>query len=508
REKEMAIRLAVGATRGDIVRQLLLESGVLALIGGGFGILLAWWSLDPLVRLVPFSFIPIEAEVKIDHAVLLTSIALTFCTVILFGLLPAWKASRPALEQSLKDGRRSAGDTRHRRAQRVLVVSQVALTFVLLIASTLLMRSFARLQRADPGFDPARVVKMEVALPASRYPAAPAVRAFYEQLSAKVRDIPGVEAASVTRLLPVTTFPLRSNISIEGASADQLGAAPFAEDRQVLPGYFATLKIALLRGREFSDRDNADAAPVAVVNEAFVAKYFPTGDAIGRRIRVDNSSPDAPWLTIVGIVNDVHQFRVSEAPVPEIYRPHAQAPDAARRMALVLRSSLDQASLLRSVRDLVRAQDPGVPVFEVETMETLLARSYGGQKLAVLLLGVFGAFALVLTLLGIYGVIAYFVAQRTGEIGIRMALGAQRHHILQLIVGQGSSMIIVGLIIGVACALAATRLLQSLLFEVSASDFSTYVVVGGALAIAALAASFFPARTAMRLNPMEALAHE
>jgi putative ABC transport system permease protein len=454
---------------------------------------------------VPFTFIPIEAEVKIDQVVLLASTGLTFFTVILFGLLPAWKASRPALEESLKDGRRSAGDGRHRGVQRILVISQVALTFVLLIASTLLIRSFARLQRADPGFDPARVIKMETLLPLSRYPEPPAVRAFYEQLSTKLREIPGVQAASVTRLLPVTTFPLRSAISIEGASADQPGAAPFAEDRQVLPGYFATMKIALLHGRDFSARDNADAPAVAIVNEAFVAKYFPNGDALGRRVRVDHSSPDAPWLTIVGVVNDVHQFRMSEPPVPEVFRPHAQAPDAARRMALVMRASLDQASLLRSVRDLVRAQDPGVPVFEIESMEQLLARSYGGQKLAVTLLGLFGGFALLLTLLGIYGVIAYFVAQRTGEIGIRMALGAQRRHILRLIIGQGSSMIAVGLLIGIGGAFAATRLLQSFLFEVSASDLSTYLFVGCTLALAALAASFFPARAAMKLDPITAL---
>ncbi|MFL6528991.1 MAG: ABC transporter permease [Chthoniobacterales bacterium] len=504
REKEIAIRLALGATRSDIVRQLLLESGLLALIGGGAGILLACWSLGPLLRLVPFSFIPIEAEVKVDQTVLLATFALTFLTAILFGLLPAWKASRPALENSLKDGRRSAGDARHRRMQRVLVVSQVALTFVLLIASALMTKSFARLQRADPGFDPARLFKLELALPASRYSAATAVRGFYDELVTEVRQLPGVESASAARVLPVATFPMRASISIDGTSAD--GA--FAEDRQIMPRYFETLNVSLLRGRDLSERDNENAAPVAIVNEAFVAKYFPTRDPLGRRVRVENSGSKSSWLTIVGVVKDVHQFRISDAPLPEIYRPHAQAPDASRRMALVIRSPLDQASLLRSVRELVRARDPGVPIFDAEPMQQVIAQSYGGQKLAVSLLGVFGAFALVLTLLGIYGVIAYFVAQRTGEIGIRMALGAQRHHVLQLIVGQGSSMICIGLLIGTACAIAATRLLRSLLFQVSASDLSIYIMVGASLAIAALAASFFPARAAMRLNPVEALRHD
>jgi putative ABC transport system permease protein len=509
RQKEIALRLALGARRSDIIRQLLIESGLLALIGGAAGVVLAAWSLRPILSLVPYSYIPIEAEVRIDQTVLFITLGVTVLTAILFGLLPAWRAARPDLNDSLREARRGGGsETRHRRVQRFLVVSQVALTFVLLISAALMIKSFARLQQVDAGFDPERLVKMDIALPQSRYSSPEPIRAFFEGLLGKIRNIPGVQAASAVTILPLALFPDSTLISIEGRSQDELGGAPMAEQRQITPEYLKTLNIPLQQGRDITERDNGTAPRVALVNQALVAKYFPKGDAIGQHIRLGQNENDNAWSTIVGIVKNVRQLNMTDPVSPEVYQPHAQVPDASRRMALVIRTSLDQASLLNQIRDFVRTQDAGAPVFEVQSMDEFMAHAFGGARFTVFLLGLFGALALALTLTGIYGVVAYFVAHRTGEIGIRMALGAQRHHILQLVLGQGVSMVVVGTIAGIGGALAATRLLRSLLFQVSSTDWSVYLLVGLSLGLATICACYVPARSAMRLNPVEALHYE
>jgi putative ABC transport system permease protein len=275
-----------------------------------------------------------------------------------------------------------------------------------------------------------------------------------------------------------------------------------------MPGYLTTLGISLLQGRDLDERDNPASVPAALVNEAFVAKYFPDGSAIGRRVRLEQGGSENQWLTIVGVVSDVRQLRMNDPVLPQIYRAHAQAPDASRRMAFVLRSSMDVGGLLRSFREAVRSQDPSVAIFDAEPMPEFIAHSFGGEKLATFLLGLFGALALLLTVIGIYGVMAYFVRNRTAEIGVRMALGAQRSHVFQLILGQGIAMLLCGGVIGLAGALGTTRVLRSLLFEVSESDLPTYLLVLASLAIAAFLACYFPARAAMRLNPMEALRHQ
>ena len=508
REREMAIRLALGARRADIVRQLLVESALLAAIGGIGGILLASWSLGPLVRLIPFSYIPIEADVKIDAGVLGAALGITALTAILFGLLPALRASRPAVGRSLQAGRSPAGALKHRRTQQGLVVSQIGLTFVMLIAAGLMMKSFARLQGVNPGFNPGEVLKLEVALSPIRYSTASEAILFYNNLLAKIRTIPGVKSASAVTVLPLAPFPARTAFSLEGKSQDQLGGRPLAEQRQIMPKYLTTLNISLLQGRDLDERDTRASLPSALVNEALVAKYFPDGKALGRRIRLDQSGDENQWLTIVGVVADVRQLRVNDPVMPQIYRAHAQAPDASRRMAVVLHSSLGPGGLLKSVRDVVRSQDPTVALFDAEPMPEFIARSFGGQKLATFLLGLFGALALLLTVIGLYGVMAYFVRNRTAEIGVRMALGARRSHIFQLILSQGIAMLLCGGVLGLGGALATTRVLRSLLFEVSESDLATYSLVLASLALAAFLACYFPARAAMRLNPMEALRHE
>jgi putative ABC transport system permease protein len=268
------------------------------------------------------------------------------------------------------------------------------------------------------------------------------------------------------------------------------------------------LNIPLQQGRDITERDNGTAPRIALVNQAFVAKYFPKGDAIGQRIRLGQNENDNAWSTIVGIVKNVRQLNMTDPVSPEVYQPHAQVPDASRRMALVIRTSLDQARLLNQIRDFVRTQDAGSPIFEVQSMDEFMAHAFGGARFTVFLLGLFGALALALTLTGIYGVVAYFVAHRTGEIGIRMALGAQRHHVLQLVLGQGVSMAVMGTIVGIGGALAATRLLRSLLFQVSSTDWSVYLLVGLSLGLATICACYVPARAAMRLNPVEALHYE
>jgi putative ABC transport system permease protein len=507
REREMAVRLALGARRADLVRQLLVETGVLALGGGILGTCLAAWSLGPLLRLIPYGYVPIEAEVKMDYTVLLAALGLTLLTALIAGLIPALKASRPALSSSLKEGRGAGSSAlKHRRAQTLLVVSQIAITFVMLIGCALMLKSFARLQGIDPGFIPAKLVKFETTLPLARYSAANDVQRFYDALLQKIRNIPGVQSAGAATLLPLAEFPARSQLTIEGQARDN--AASLAEQRQVTPGYLSTMGISLVQGRDFNAQDNADAMPVALVNQSFVAKYFPNSDPIGHRIRLDQNGNENNWLTIVGVTRDVRQFRMSDPVLPEIYRAHAQAPDASRRLAFVLRSSLGLTSLTNAVRECVRAQDSGVPIFEIESVHELIERSFGGQKLAVFLLGLFGALSLVLTIIGVYGVTAYFVAHRTGEIGIRMALGAQRHNVLRLILGQGAVMVATGLAFGCGAAFGATRILRSMLFQVSSTDFLAYLLVAFSLGVAAIAACYLPARTAMKLNPMDALRSE
>jgi putative ABC transport system permease protein len=507
REKEMAVRLALGARRSDLVRQLLTESGLLALFGGALGVFLAAWSLGPLLRLVPYSYIPIEADVKIDSVVLLAAVGVTIVTALVVGLMPALKASRPALSNSLKDGRGAIGSAlKHRRAQSLLVISQIGLTFVMLIGCALMLKSFARLQRIDPGFEPARLVKMETVLPAARYSTATEVQRFYGELLAQMRNIPGVQSAGAVTILPLASFPARVQFSIEGRPSED--TLPLAEQRQILPGYLKTLGTPVVQGRDLTEHDNSTSAPVALVNQTFVAKYFPETDPVGHRVRLEQSGSENPWLTIVGVTKDMRQLRMTDPILPEIYRAHAQAPDASRRMAFVLRSSIGLTSLVGAVRNAVRAQDPAVPIFEAEPVNQLIERSFGGQELAVFLLEVFAALALVLTLIGIYGVTAYFVAHRTSEIGIRMALGAQRHHVLRLILGQGIAMVMIGVAFGLAGAFGATRILRSMLFEVSATDFSAYLLVTASLAAAAIFACYIPARTAMKLNPSDALRSE
>jgi putative ABC transport system permease protein len=507
REKEMAVRLALGARRTDLIRQLLTESGLLALLGGSLGIFLAAWSLGPLLLLIPYSYIPIEADVKIDSAVLLAAVGVTIVTALVVGLMPALKASRPALSNSLKDGRGAIGSAlRHRRAQSLLVISQIALTFVMLIGCALMLKSFARLQRIDPGFEPARLVKMETVLPAARYSTATEVQRFYGELLAQIRSIPGVQSAGAVTILPLASFPARAQFSIEGRPTED--TLPLAEQRQILPGYLETLGTPVVQGRDLTERDNSTSAPVALVNQTFVAKYFPETDPVGYRVRLEQSGSENPWLTIVGVTKDMRQLRMTDPVLPEIYRAHGQAPDASRRMAFVLRSSIGLTSLVDAVRNAVRAQDPAVPIFNAEPVNQLIERSFGGQKLAVFLLEVFAALALVLTVIGIYGVTAYFVAHRTSEIGIRMALGAQRHHVLRLILGQGIAMVMTGVALGLAGAFGATRILRSMLFEVSATDFSAYLLVTASLAAAAIFACYLPARAAMKLNPNDALRSE
>jgi putative ABC transport system permease protein len=507
REKEMAVRLALGARRSDLVRQLLTESGLLAFFGGALGVFFAAWSLGPLLRLVPYSYIPIEAEVKIDGAVLLAAVGVTIATALVVGLMPALKASRPALSSSLKDGRGAIGSAlKHRRAQSLLVISQIALTFVMLIGSALMLKSFARLQGIDPGFEPARLVKMETALPAARYSTATEVQRFYGDLLARIRNIPGVQSAGAVTILPLASFPARAQFSIEGRPGEE--TPPLAEQRQILPGYLETLGTTVVQGRDLTERDNSTSAPVALVNQTFAAKYFPETGPIGHRVRLEQNGSENPWLTIVGVTKDMRQLRMTDPVFPEIYRAHSQAPDASRRMAFVLRSSIGLTSLVDAVRNAVRAQDPAVPIFEAEPVNQLIERSFGGQKLAVFLLELFAALALLLTVIGIYGVTAYFVAHRTSEIGIRMALGAQRHHVLKLILGQGIAMVMTGVAVGVAGAFGATRILRSMLFEVSATDFSSYLLVTASLAAAAICACYIPARAAMKLNPSDALRSE
>jgi len=511
RQREIAVRTALGASRGRVLRQLLTESVLLAGAGGLAGILLGAWGLRALLGAVPDNLARVDA-VGIDMQVLAFTVALTLITGIVFGLAPALQVSKPDLAETLKEGGRSG--TRGARAQRVrsaLIVAQIALSLVLLIGAGLMLRSFAELQASSPGVDPAGVVAAGVTLPGQRYATdLEARRQFFRRVLERLETTPGVESAGAVLPLPLSLNGWQTTFLIEGMAEPEPGKFPVNDIARVSPSYFRTMGIRLLRGRAFTWSDDEKMPPVAIVDEMFVKTWFPNEDPIGKRVKINAGHvppgmPEPPWSTIVGVVNHVKNYGIDQESRVEIYVPFLQSTNT--QLSLVVKSR-DAASAVRAMREAVREADPTLPVFGVRTMDEYLARTLTSKRLMMVVLALFAAVALTLAAVGIYGVMSYAVAQRTSEIGIRMALGAHPRDVLRLVVGHGVVLTIVGVVLGLGAAYWLTRLMTALLFGVSATDPMTFAAVAALLAAVAFVATWVPARRAAKVDPLIALRYE
>lgn len=508
RRREIAVRASLGAGRARIIRQLLIESGLLALVGGALGLLLAQAGVRALIALGPTA-IPRIGEVEMDAGVLLFAVGIALLTAVLFGLVPALQLSRAELGRELREGGRSATGGRSRqRFRHSLVVAELALSVMLVIGAGLMVRTFAALQRIDLGFDRSSVITAQLSLPLLGYEEDEQVERFVRDIVNDIRALPGVQHAGAGRLLPLTGEIGDWSITLEGIPARD-GADHDADWQIVTDGYFEAMGMRLVRGRWFTSTDDRDAPPVAVVSRALAEAYWPGGDAIGRRYRI-GTNPDRPWVTIVGIVENVRHNEVLETPRREMYVPHAQWSTASqtgarRTMAIVARTTDDPLALVPALRAAVRARDPGVPLSDVRTLDRIVGGAVSGTRFTTLLLTLFASIALVLATVGTYGVIAYGVAQRRHEMGIRMALGASRGDVIRLVLTSGGGIAAIGIGVGVAGALALSRLMSGLVYGVPALDPVTYLVVPAILAAAALLACWIPARRAAATHPAAAL---
>lgn len=501
RQREIAIRAAVGAGRRRIIRQLLTESILLSLIGGVLGLLLTFVGLKLLIRLGP-NTLPRLNEIAIDARVLAFTFVVSLITGVVFGLAPALRSSRVDLNGVLKDSGRTTG-AGHNRARNAFVVVQVALSLVLLIGAGLLARSYNHIQNANPGFNPQSVLSFRLSLPNSKYKG-PAVTNFYKQLTDRVKSLPGVESVGTSYSLPMSSVAFAwGPITIEGYVPKNSADFIMSNERFVSPGYFAAMGVPLVKGRLFDERDVKDAQQTVIVNENLAERFWPNQDPIGKRLERGDKEP---WRTVVGVVRDTKEFSFDNEPPISIYHPHEQFPIGT--MFMVVRSSTPTSVLTPAITKELRALDPELPAFEFKTMEQRLSDTLSRRRFSTFLLGTFSLVALVLAAIGIYGVMAYSVTQRTQEIGIRMALGAEPGKIMVMIVRHSLVLVVVGIVLGLVGAFSLTRVMQSLLFRVSATDTLTFVAPPLILGAIALLASYFPARRAARVDPTMALRSE
>ena len=506
RSKEIAIRAALGAGRWRVVRQLLTESLLLALAGGAAGGLLALWGVDALVALSPPNLIS-AGEVSVSLSVLAFTFGVSLVTGVVFGLLPALEAARFDANEALKEtGRGTTGSPRARRARAALVVSEIALALVLLVGAGLMLRSFARLGAVDPGFDPQNLLTMRVQLPARKYREDAQVLAFFRQATERLAALPGVRSVSVVSYLPFYTgLGARTSFSIEGRPPAVPGSEPSTDVRVADENYFRTLGIPLRAGRTFTPQEAVADRRTIIVNETLARKYFPGEDPLGKRITVPMSDKPEPH-EIVGVVGDVKYDKLNGEPYPMVYWTHPQLPYEV--MSLVVRTQGDPLALAEPARRAIQSIDKDQPVADLRTMESWVGESVARTRFGTLLLTVFAALALTLAAVGIYGVMAYTVTQRTHEIGIRMALGALTSDVLRLVVWQGLALTLAGVCLGLAGAVALTRVMSGLLYGVTATDPVTFAAVALLLVGVALLACYIPARRATKVDPMVALRYE
>jgi putative ABC transport system permease protein len=499
RRKELAIRAALGASRGRLVRQMLVESLVLAMTGGVIGIGLAQLAIRPL-RVLSAGTVPRVADVSIDLSVLAFAFGVSLLTGIVFGLAPAWQAVSAALVDVLKDGGRGTHSSVGRWMRTGLLVAEVALSMVLLVGAALLLRSFANVTGIDPGFRPEGVLSFRVSLPQSTYAEDHQRRAFFDALTARLEALPGVRGAGLVQTLPLKGDYMLS-FELQGKPPAGPGEQPSANYRVVSDHYFGTIGVPLLRGRQFTDRDREGAPLVAIVDDAFARRYFPGEDPIGRGIQIGNGS-DA-FAEIVGVVGSVRYDGLARTPRPVMYVPLRQ--DAFGSMWVLARTSGDPAALMTEARQVVKSLDPALPAYSMKTLDDVISESVAPRRFPMLLLGLFAAIAVGLAAVGLYGVVAYGVSLRTQEIGIRMAIGASRGDVLRMIVTGGMRVALVGVIVGIAGALALSRLMRTMLFGVTGVDPASYVATAAMLLGVAALACYIPARRAMRLDPLSAL---
>ena len=500
RRKEIAARFALGATRGDVLRQLMTESMVVALLGGAVGLLLAQWALGAVVALGD-DLIPRAAEIGLDPVALGFALLVTLVTGLAIGLLPAWQAARVNVNETLKESSRgSTGGGQ--RVRSGLLVAEVSLSLVLLISAGLFLTSFARLQRVQPGFDPEGVFTAQVVLPPQRYDEAKLV-AFFEQFYQKLATLPGGASAALTDRLPLTGAQTPAPVAVRGRPVPPMSERPHANRHLVSPGYFATLAIPIRAGRDFNERDSARVPHVAIVNETFARRHFPGEDPIGRTLITGMAQLPSE---IVGVVADVRSTGLNTPPEADYFLPALQRPETFTN--ILVRTNLGPAAMTPAVRDALRAVDPDLPLLQPEALSTRIAETIADRKLALTLLAGFAALALVLASLGVYSVMSHLVAFRTSEIGIRMALGATSGAVLRMVLGHSRRLTLLGIAIGMAGAFMLSRLMQQALFEVNSTDPLIYLAVAVMLLVVAEFASWVPARRATRIDPVIALRNE
>lgn len=506
REREMAVRAALGADRWRLVRQGLTESLLLAVAGGLLGALLALWGVDLILAAMPQE-LPRVGEVRLDPRVFGFTALISLASGILFGVAPALQNARLDLNTSLKEGGRAIDGGAKRRLRGALVIAEFAVALVLLAGAGLMINSFLQLRRVNAGFNPDGVLTAQITLPQAHYRQAAQIAAFHHHLLQRVQSLPGVQAASISMALPPNLLVMRNPFTPEGQPPSPAQPSPVAQQLLVSPDYFRTLGIRLRAGRVFTDADKQGAPEVIIINETMAQRYFPHQDPVGRRLQTGEYDPNGSWATIAGVVEDVKYAGLNEAPDATMYTPFAQNLWW-RSMYLAVRISGDPLQLISSIRRELNSIDSNLPLSRVSTMKQLMLDSLGEPRVYTVLLGLFAAVALLLAGLGIYGVMAYTVAQRTHEIGIRLALGAQRADVLRLIIGQGMALALLGLGLGLLGAFGLTRLMKKLLFGVGATDPLTFVGVAALLSAVAVLACWIPARRASRVAPIIALRHD
>jgi len=503
RQKDIAIRIGLGAGRRRLIQQLLIESLLLSLFGGAMGLIFAYGGLKVLTSVGPTN-IPRLSEVTIDARVLAFTLVISLLTGVIFGLIPALQATKPEINEWLKDGQRSAsGGPGGKRARSWLVVTEMALALILLIGAGLLIKSFLILWQVEPGFNPHNVITMAISPSPPKYNTQRDFVILCQRVLEQVKSTPGVDAVGVVNQLPFSGRNLGLNFTVGGQPPVKPEDTASANFRLVSPGYLQAMGIPLKRGRDFNDHDRRDSTPVALINETLAKHYFANEDPIGKQLNIEGQQ--AP-REIVGIIGDVKQIKLDAEVKSEIYVPFFQI--AVPAMNIVVRTTTDPGSMTSAVLRQISRVDPDQPVYQVKTMDEYLGESMAQRRLSTVLLGVFAALALILAALGVYGMMSYLVSQRTREIGVRMALGARQLDILKLVVRHGMWLSILGIAVGVAAALLLTRIMTSSLYGISASDPLTYVGISALLALIALLACLIPARRALKVDPIIALRYE